>query len=96
MDHQELVAKIKLGSLVVIKTSGKSAFLHPMIKTDILTKICLVIWLSSQETLESWCTKFDQVLKPSAFATKVNTAALEITRDEERRAADFKTPRNKK
>jgi hypothetical protein len=32
----------------------------------------------------------------TAFATKVNAAALEVTWDEERRATDFKTPRAKK
>jgi hypothetical protein len=53
-------------------------------------------WLSSQETLEDWIAKFDQVLASTAFATKINAAALEVTRDEERRATDFKTPRAKK
>jgi hypothetical protein len=35
INHQGTVAKIKLGSLVVVKTSGKSAFLHPVVKADI-------------------------------------------------------------
>jgi hypothetical protein len=36
------------------------------------------------------------VLGSLAFVTKVNAAALEVMRDEERRAAEFKTPRAKK
>ena len=81
---------------MVVKTTGKSAFLHPVIKSELLDQSLLGDWLSTQETLESWSTKFDQVLGSSAFVTRVNAAALEITRDEERRAADFKTPRTKK
>jgi hypothetical protein len=96
VNHQGPVAQIKPGSLVVVKITGKSAFLHPVIKSELLDQSLLGDWLSTQETLESWSTKFDQVLGSSAFVTRVNAAALEITRDEEKRAADFKTPRTKK
>jgi hypothetical protein len=96
INHKGPVAKIKPGSLIVIKTAGKAAFLNPVIRADILEQSLLGDWLSTQETLESWSTKFDQVLGSSAFVTKVNAASLEITCDEERRAADFKTPRAKK
>jgi hypothetical protein len=96
VNHQGPVAKIKPGSLVVIKTASKSAFLHPVVKSDLLDQSLLGDWLSTQETLESWTTKFDQVIGSSAFVKQVNAAALEVTRDEERRAADFKTPRAKK
>jgi hypothetical protein len=96
INHQGPVAKIKPGSLVVIKTGGKTAFLHPVIKADLFDQTLLGDWLSTQETLEDWIAKFDQALASTAFATKVNAAALEVTRDEERRAADFKTPRAKK
>jgi hypothetical protein len=90
------VAKIKPGCLVVVKTSGKSAFVHPVVKADILDQGLLGDWLSTQETLETWFTKFDQVLDSSSFVTKVvNAAALEITGYEEQRAATFKTPRTK-
>lgn len=41
-------------------------------------------------------TKFDQVLGSFSFVTKVNAAALESARDEEQRAANFKTPQTKK
>jgi hypothetical protein len=95
-NHEGTVAKIKPGSLVVVKTSGKSAFLHPVVKADILDQSLLGDWLSTQETLETWFTKFDQVLGSSSFVTKVNAAALEISRDEEQRAANFKTPWTKK
>jgi hypothetical protein len=64
---------------VVVKTTGKSAFLHPVIKSELLDQSLLGDWLSTQETLESWSTKFDQVLGSSAFVTRVNAAALEIT-----------------
>jgi hypothetical protein len=96
INHQGSVAKIKPGSLVVIKSAGKTAFLHPVIKADLFDQSLLGDWLSSQETLEDWITKFDQALALTAFATKVNAAALEVTWDEERRATDFKTPRAKK
>jgi hypothetical protein len=96
VNHQGSVAKIKPGSLIVVKLSGKSAFLNPLIKAGILDQSLLGDWLSTQETLESWSTKFDQALGSSAFVTKVNAAALEVTRDEERRAAEFKTPKAKK
>jgi hypothetical protein len=96
INHQRIVANIKPGRLVVVKTGGKSAFLHPVVKADILDQGLPGDWLSTQETLETWFTKFDQVLGSSSFMTKVNAAALEITRDEERRAANFKTPRTKK
>ena len=52
--------------------------------------------MSSQETLKDWIAKFDQALASTAFATKVNAAALEVTWNEERRATDFKTPPAKK
>jgi hypothetical protein len=84
VNHQGPVAQIKPGSLVVVKTTGKSAFLHPVIKSELLDQSLLGDWLSTQETLESWSTKFDQVLGSSAFVTRVNAAALEITREEER------------
>ena len=96
INHQGPVAKIKPGSLVVIKTGGKLAFLNPVIKADILDQNLLGDWLLSQETLETWFTRFHQVLGSSSFVTKVNAALLEITWDKERRAADFKTPRAKK
>jgi hypothetical protein len=96
INHQGPVAKVKPGSLVVVKVAGKTAFLHPVIKSNLFDQTLLGDWLSTQETLESWTTKFDQVLGSSAFVTRVNAAALEVTRDEERRAEDFKTPRTKK
>jgi hypothetical protein len=96
INHQGPVAQIKPGTLVVIKVTGKTAFLHPIVKSNLLDQALLGDWLSTQETLESWTTKFDQVLGSSAFVTRVNAAALEVTRDEERRAANFKTPRTKK
>jgi hypothetical protein len=96
INHQGIVANIKPGGLVVVKTSGKSAFLHPVVKADILDQGLLGDWLSTQEILETWFTKFHQVLGSSSFVTKANAAALEITRDEERRAANFKTPPTKK
>jgi hypothetical protein len=96
VNHQGTVAKVKPGSLIVIKSPGRTAFLHPVIKSDLFDQLLLGDWLSTQETLEAWTTKFDQVLGSSTFSTKVNAAALEVTREEERRAADFKTPRAKK
>jgi hypothetical protein len=96
VNHQGTVAKVKPGSLVVVKSPGRTAFLHPVIKSDLFDQSLLGDWLSTQETLEVWTTKFDQVLGSSTFFTKVNAAALEVTREEERRAADFKTPRAKK
>jgi hypothetical protein len=91
INHQWSVAKIKPGSLVVIKWAGKTAFLHLIIKADLFYQTLLGDWLSSQETLEDWIAKFDQALASTAFATKVNTSALEVTWDEERQATDFKT-----
>jgi hypothetical protein len=96
INHQGPVAQIKPGTLVVVKVTGKTAFLSPVVKSNLLDQALLGDWLSTQETLESWTTKFDQVLGSSAFVTRVNAAALEVTRDEERRAANFKTPRTKK
>jgi hypothetical protein len=96
INHQGSVAKIKPGSLVIIKSAGKTAFLHPVIKADLFDQTLLGDWLSLQETLEDWTAKFDQALASASFATKINAAALEVTRDEERRATNFKTPRAKK
>jgi hypothetical protein len=59
VNHQGTVAKVKPGSLVVVKTSRKAAFLHRVIKSDLLDQGLLGDWLSTQETLESWFTKFD-------------------------------------
>jgi hypothetical protein len=53
VNHQGYVAKIKPGSLIVVKTSGKSAFLNPVIRSDILDQGLLGDWLSTQENLES-------------------------------------------
>jgi hypothetical protein len=97
INHQGSVAKIKPGSLVVIKSAGKTAFLNPVIKADLFYQTLLGDWLSSQqETLEDWIAKFDQALASTAFTSKVNAATLEVTWDEERCATDFKTPRAKK
>jgi hypothetical protein len=71
---------------------GKQTFLHPVINADTLDQGLLGDWLSTQETLEACFTKFDQVLGSSSFITKVN----EITLEEERRAAIFKTTQTKK
>jgi hypothetical protein len=96
VNHQGTVAKVKPGSLIVVKSSGRTAFLHPVIKSDLFDQTLLGDWLFTQETLEVWTTKFDQVLGSSTFSTKVNVAVLEVTREEERRDADFKTSRVKK
>jgi hypothetical protein len=96
VNHQGTVAKVKPGSLIVLKSPGRTAFLHPVIKSDRLDQSLSEDWLSTQETLKAWTTKFDQVLGSSTFSTKVNATALEVTREEERRAADFKMPRAKK
>jgi hypothetical protein len=96
VNHQGTVAKIKPGSLVVIKTASKSTFLHPVVKSELICQHLLEDWLSTQETLDSWTTKFDEVIGSSTFVKQVNAAALEVTCDEEQRAADFKTPRVKK
>jgi hypothetical protein len=96
VNHQRTVAKVKPGSLVVVKAPGRTAFLHPVIKSDLFDESLVGDWLLTQETLEVWTTKFDQVLGSSTFFTKVNATALEVTREEERRAADFKTLRAKK
>jgi hypothetical protein len=67
-----------------------------LFKSDQFDESLLGDWLSTQETLEVWTTKFDQVLGSSTFLTKVIAAALEVTCKEERRDVDFKTPRAKK
>jgi hypothetical protein len=96
VNHQGPVAKIKPGSLVVVKLTGKAAFLNPVVKSEVFDQTLLGEWLTLQETLETWTVKFDQVRASATFVTKVNAAAFEVTRDEERRAEDFKTPRTKK
>jgi hypothetical protein len=59
INHQGTLAKIKPGSLVVVKTTGKSAFLNPVIKADILDQGLIGDWLCTQETIEAWFTKFN-------------------------------------
>jgi hypothetical protein len=93
VNHQGTLAKVKPGSLIVAKSSGRMAILHPVIKSDLFDQTLLGDWHSTEETLEVWTTKFDQVLGSSTFSTKVNAAALEVTCEEERRAADIKTLR---
>jgi hypothetical protein len=67
-----------------------------MCKGRFLDQGLLHDWLSTQETLKTWFTKFAQVLGSSSSVTKMNAATLEFARDEECRAANFKTPRTKK
>jgi hypothetical protein len=85
VNHQGTVAKVKPGSLIIVKSPGRAAFLHPVIKSDLFDQSLLGDWLSTQETLEVWTTKFNQVLGSSTFSTKVNAAALEERRTSKRR-----------
>jgi hypothetical protein len=91
-----LATSIRPGDVVVEKTANQAAYLDPRISSEKLDSSLLGDWLSSQDSLEVWHTRFSQAeeaYEATDRKTTASAASLEIIRAEEEKSVRFRTPK---